>query len=381
MNQPPAYFWRSLSCVFLLATVPALHAQSAEWLYHKTADGQHPNGNEQMLLWLLNRARANPTAEGLFLANTGDANVTGAISYFGVNLNLMKSEFAALPATPPAAFDRRIYEGSRVHSQDMIARDSQDHTGQIQRVADAGFSSTNSTYSVYAYGHTPVEIHAALNIDWGFASDGMQPGRGHRDGIMGTYPNVGFAVLPDSSSSTSVGPLVFSGAYAFANTGAANHFNRFLTGTVWTDTNGNGRYDSGEGLNNVRVQPDSGPWHAITGVAGGWAIPVSAGTFVLTISGGALTNSEVRTVTVSSSSVLVDVKASLTPGPLQIQIAKGTGNNVVLTWSGGKAPFQVQTSTTLSATSWQNVGTATSNRTLTVTPSGTRAYYRVIGTP
>ncbi len=31
-----------------------------EWVYHKTADNQHPNGMEQQQLWLVNNARANP---------------------------------------------------------------------------------------------------------------------------------------------------------------------------------------------------------------------------------------------------------------------------------------------------------------------------------
>ena len=59
----------------------------------------------------------------------------------------------------------------------------------------------------------------------------MQPGRGHRMAIMsvdGDYTNVALAAVPESDDSTQVGPLVVTGNYCKANTGATNHYNRFL---------------------------------------------------------------------------------------------------------------------------------------------------------
>ncbi len=38
-----------------------------EWTLHKTADGAHPDGNEQKMIWLMNRARSLPSSEGSFL--------------------------------------------------------------------------------------------------------------------------------------------------------------------------------------------------------------------------------------------------------------------------------------------------------------------------
>src|SRR6476661_6607067 len=47
-----------------------------------------PTDEEQYYQELINRARANPTAEGLLLATTTDSDVTSAYTSFGVNLTL-----------------------------------------------------------------------------------------------------------------------------------------------------------------------------------------------------------------------------------------------------------------------------------------------------
>ena len=293
-----------------LSATPA--AASIEWVYHKTAGGAHPDGNEQQMVWLMNRARTDPSREGAYLANTGHPGVVGAVRFFRVSLTALQAEFDQIVARPPAAFDRRIYEGSRVHSEDLIARDAQDHNNQFSRIADAGFQLNGGNASVYAYSDDPVHAHAGFNIDWGYDGGdgtGMQPGRGHRDGLMGesrATTNVGIAMVPESNPKTSVGPLVTSIVYATARNGVANHYNRFLVGTVWEDANDNGFYDPGEGLAGVRVSPSLGDFYAVTADSGGWAIPaLQAGDYQITFSGGELAQPQQRVATVGSSSVLV----------------------------------------------------------------------------
>jgi hypothetical protein len=66
--------------------------------------------------------------------------------------------------------------------------------------------------------------------------------------------------------------------------------------------------------------------------------------------------------------------------PLQIQ-TQIQSNLLYLTWSGGNPPFQVQSSTNLSAGPWQNVGAAFTNRTWTAVPTSTMAVFRVLGSP
>lgn len=55
---------------------------TAEWALHKTADNSHPDGNEQQMLWLMNRTRANPAAKGQWLATTDSPEVAGGRDYF-----------------------------------------------------------------------------------------------------------------------------------------------------------------------------------------------------------------------------------------------------------------------------------------------------------
>ncbi len=305
-----------------------------EWVYHKTADGRHPDGNEQQLLWLANRARANPAREGLWLAELAANNpdVRQAVLFFGVNLETMKEAFAALPARPPAAFDARLWAAARAHCDYLIAIDGQTHDGQFVRIQEAGFKYTSAAGIVYSYSRNPLYGHAAFNIDWGFGPEGMQEPPGHRlaiMGISGNWTNAAYAVVAETNPATQVGPQLITGNFAAANTAWADHYNRFLVGTVWEDTNYNGLYDPGEGLEGVRVTPDHGLFFAVTGQSGGWAIPiVEPGVYRVTFSGGELDRGSACTVSVGSTSVLLDLEtyaASCTSFSVPIEAASGGG--------------------------------------------------------
>ncbi len=87
----------------------------------------------------MNRARANPTQEGIWLATTTEPEIAGGCEYFGIDTNLLQSEFAGYTAKPPAVFDVRLYNAAKAHSDDLIARDAQDHDNQFLRVQQAGF--------------------------------------------------------------------------------------------------------------------------------------------------------------------------------------------------------------------------------------------------
>lgn len=288
-------------------------APATEWLYHKTSNNLHPDDQEQLMMWLMNRARSNPTQEGLWLAIVDDANVQNAISEnnFDVDLDILMAEFEAIDEMPPAAFDVRLYNAAKVHSDDLIARDAQDHDGQFDKVTDAGFSYMAIRGNVFSYSLDAVYGHAGFNIDWG-GNDGtgMQTGRGHRQAIMamdGNYTNVGIAMVSETDPATDVGPLVITGNYAFANGASPNHYNRFLVGTVWKDLNDNDMYDPGEGIGNITISPDSGNYYAVTSNSGGYAVPVNAGDYIVTFSGTGIGGDITKAVSVDNDSVLLDL--------------------------------------------------------------------------
>jgi hypothetical protein len=279
-------------------------APTTEWVLHESADGQHPNGPEQEMLWLMNRARQDPSAEGLWLATSPLPDIAFGRSFFNVDEVALQTAFDALPASPPAAFDGRLYEASRQHSEYLISIDDQNHDGQIERVLDSGFEPNGGRLSVFAYSDSALNAHAALNIDWGTGPDGMQDPPGHRLAIMGNYDNVGLALVADPLPG--VGPLVFSGAYMYAAS-APDHFHRFLVGTVYEDANANGRYDAGEGFPGVTVMPDLGAYYAVTSPGGGYAIPITAaGTYQVEFSGGGIPTQQLQVI-FGADSQLVDV--------------------------------------------------------------------------
>jgi hypothetical protein len=283
-----------------------------EWTLHKTADGLHPDGNEQQFMWLMNRARANPTQEGIWLATMDDPDVASARTYFDVDLDILRAEFAAIGAKPPAAFDVRLYNAAKSHSDYLIRIDGSEHTGQFERIDEEGFHFMSARGNVFSYSKTALHGHAGFNIDWGYGSDGsgMQDGRGHRKAVMsidGSYTNVGIAAVPDDDPFTYVGPLVVTGNYCSADPNYADHYNLFIVGTVWEDKDGDSLYDSGEGIGGVTVTPSQGTYYAVTADSGGYAIPLaSAGTYQVTFSGTGVPSGSVRSVTVGSESVLLD---------------------------------------------------------------------------
>ena len=233
-----------------------------------------------------------------------------------VDLAILQAEFAAIAAMPPAAFDVRLYNAAKAHSDDLIARDTQDHNGQLGRVDAAGFSYTSWAGIVFSYSLHALYGHAAFNIDWGCDGGvcdgtGMQPGRGHRVAIMSdnrNYTNLGIAVVPESNLGTAVGDQVISGNFAEASAAAVNHHNRFIVGTVWTDGNANSQYDPGEGIAGVTAIPDQGGFYAVTANSGGYAIPITLpGTYTVTFSGSAISGSIDRSITVGADSVLLDL--------------------------------------------------------------------------
>ena len=287
-------------------------AGALEWTLHKTGDGRHPDGSEQQFLWLTNRARSDPAQEGIWLATMQEPQVAAARDYFKVSGPVLQGEFAGYPAKPPAAFDVRLYHAAKAHADYLIGIDGQNHNNQIERISGAGFDYNQAAGIVFSYSHHTIYGYAGFNIDWGNGTGGTQDPPGHRYAIMSLgadYTNIGIAAVPETNPATQVGPQVIAGNFCHAAAGSADHYNRFIVGTVWGDANSNSQYDPGEGLAGVAVMPDKGLYFAVTGNSGGYAIPIlAADSYQLVFSGGDLGAAVTRTAAVGSASVLLDLE-------------------------------------------------------------------------
>jgi hypothetical protein len=259
-----------------------------------------PTGQEQLYLELINRARANPTAEGVRLASLTDPAITQAYSYFGVNLDRMKAEMAntygadptykILPAWP-LAMNAKLLTSARGHSNWMFAN-GQSHTGSggstiLQRATAQGYSAQNIAENIFTTANSTEHGHASFLVDWGFGSYGMQDGRLHRRIAHGGYREVGIGIK-EGSNGTTAGPQVVTQDFAIA----AGPVTPFVTGVAYYDFNRNNFYDPGEGLGGIQVTVAGAAYHSVTAASGGYAIPVPAGdaTRAVTFSGNGFTH-------------------------------------------------------------------------------------------
>src|SRR5581483_11721330 len=118
-----------------------------------------PTDEEQLYLELLNRMRANPTAEGIRLAASTDPDILSAYTRFGVDLNLMKLEFATNPPVPPLAMNAQLTAAARWHSGDMFTNQYQGHfqtNGTL--VLDPGARIATNGYKASAWGEMSIRI-------------------------------------------------------------------------------------------------------------------------------------------------------------------------------------------------------------------------------
>ena len=91
--------------------------------------------------------------------------------------------------------------------------------------------------------------------------------------------------------------------------GLRKPYNRFLVGTVWVDSNGNDQYDPGEGIGGVTVEPDQGTYYAVARQQRRLCHPHHRGRHLRGHVFRLLDrNPLTRTVTVGSTSVLLDLK-------------------------------------------------------------------------
>jgi uncharacterized protein YkwD len=86
-----------------------------------------PSSEEQMYLEYINRARALPWEEGYLLATSTDPEIQFTYQFFGTDLQRVVDEIAQYPPQPPLAFEPRLIEIARSHSEYMLRNAVQEH--------------------------------------------------------------------------------------------------------------------------------------------------------------------------------------------------------------------------------------------------------------
>jgi hypothetical protein len=282
-----------------------------------------PTNEEQYSLELINRARANPTAEGLRLATTTDSNVLAAYTAFGVNLVLMQAQFVLIAPAPPLSMNATLTTAARAHSQSMLQNNYQGHNGvdgslttRLQNYT-SGANGWSIGENVYAYSKSVWYAHAGFEVDWGgsVVTGGMQSPPGHRQNIHNTtFREVGIGIVFGSNGgSGGVGPQLVTQDF-----GTVGGLLPFVTGVVYRDLNNNGFYDPGEGLGGVTVSVSNVNNYAVTASSGGYSVPVpGSGNYTVTFSGGSVPTNQKNVSVVNGQNVKSDyiVTGSAQPTP------------------------------------------------------------------
>ncbi|HEY1174309.1 MAG TPA: carboxypeptidase regulatory-like domain-containing protein [Verrucomicrobiae bacterium] len=246
-----------------------------------------PTDDEQLHLELINRARANPPAEGQWLAALTDPNVVNALNYFHVDLGVMITEFNAIAAAPPLAFNSKLMGTARVHSQLMFDQRTQAHVlpGEPdvdERIVDAGYNFQNLGENIFVASKSALYGHAAFQVDWGqtninFPGEvtfGMQNPRGHRNTIHNpAFREVGVGIYYGSFG-VNIGPQAVTQDFGTQQNDAELGGKPLLTGVVYNDFDGDLFYDLGEGLGGVTVEVTGNQYYAVTASSGGYTIPL-----------------------------------------------------------------------------------------------------------
>lgn len=315
-----------------------LASASSAWAQTQYTGTGNPFPGEQHALELINRARANPTAEGTRL---------------GINIaeGLTGPEAADIGPRPPLAMNAILLQCAQLHSRDMWIRDYFDHDDMPpansapdhwpwQRASEAGYN-----YNLFAENiatgssHTAGQLEDVLMIDAGY------PGRGHRKALLDINPGsatyfreVGLGYYRGTGDQSTIYRDVLSEEF-----GRRNAVGPFVLGVVYNDTNGNNFYDPGEGMEGVTVRLNpAGASFAVTAYAGGYSFLANTSSGAITVQAtggqfGATILSKTVTPGFSGENVKVDFRLT------EAGLADSDGDGMLDSWENAQFGNLTQT--------------------------------------
>ena len=328
-----------------------------------------PSADEQMMLQLINRARANPAAEGQRLLAIARTDPTIEAALAGWDASAFLQQINAHGPLPPLAFNPRLVAAAHAHDLAMVAANAQIHTipGSLARPSSpnelapdgqpyypTGDSSWTTAENVFAYSGNLADphgkalddyFHEAFLLDWG------NPDFGHLRNLMLPGPStastaggyavseIGVGIITDAQPNSSPTPNPEIAANRGLNVGPAlvteefgwRSGHQFLTGAIFNDHDGTGFYSPGEGLAGVTISAiglhGEGTFSTRTWGSGGYSLDLPAGGYTVTASGGGLESPRTTTIAIGADNIGWDVgvpsaPASSTP-PVQVPASIG----------------------------------------------------------
>jgi hypothetical protein len=304
-----------------------------------------PTADEQYMLELINRARANPAAEGQRLLQLAQTDPLIHAATGNWDMNLFYQLISSHGPLPPLAFNPGLIEAARDHNQVMLAVNDQVHSpkGYLTNPAVATASNGQAFYpvgnaqwatgeNIFGYGQNVRRptvqdyldyYHAGFMIDWGnldfsHLENILAPGPAEA-ATAGHFPysEVGIGVLANAvptippahdpgNMGQSVGPVLVTEEFGWRSDG-----NAFLTGVAYDDLNENNFYDPGEGLGSVVItavgRAGQGTFQTQTWDSGGYSLPLPPGTYDVTARGN-LPAPQSTVITIGADNVLWDLR-------------------------------------------------------------------------
>jgi uncharacterized protein YkwD len=277
----------------------------------RSARRRHPLQLEQLESRLVLATGLQPTAvEQLFLEELNDARANPAA--YGASIGLDLSNVAP---SQPLAFSPLLIQAAREHSQDMSARGYFAHVTPEgidpgDRLTAVGFPWNGFGESIAGGSAYPNPSDALA----GLITDSGVPDLGHRrqllaiDSVFKTQNQVGIGAVQNSA-----GPLV---NYYTIDSASTFDSRPFITGVVFNDAKGNGKYDVGEGLGGVTITV-AGVGSTTTFDSGSYSFQANPGTYVVTASGGGLASPVTQTVALGTTNARLNFVAQ-PGGPVTI---------------------------------------------------------------
>jgi hypothetical protein len=306
-----------------------------------------PTADEQYMLELINRARADPPAEARRLLAIAQNDPLIQSMTRDWDLNGFVQRLNAMPPLPPLAFNTRLIAAARNHDSVILAENSQQHSpagyltnptvgvasdGQAYFPVGEGYWATGENVFAYSGNVNRAStkdyvdyLHEGLMIDWsnpdyGHLSNIMAAGPSRATGSQPTFSQIGIGLLTNAYPTTSppadpdnpvnrglnVGPAIVTQEFGWRDTDDA-----MLVGVAYQDADGDRFYTPGEGLAHTTIQAvgqhGEGVYRTTSWDSGGYALALPPGDYTVTATGPNLPYSQSAVIHIGMDNVSWDL--------------------------------------------------------------------------